>query len=149
MAAGVKSKKDVGGMLSEALRAAMAEITVAPADTTATVSSVASCSSRSGAGASLTIQLQQGSGAWLVSMIAAILLVIQSIVCCGSTVSTLLSAHMEPRQELMDDDFAEELDIVDPWKASDVESSNTSGLRTNTVSVQLVLMIEAYTCSVH
>ncbi|KAI9989066.1 hypothetical protein PInf_022792 [Phytophthora infestans] len=55
----------------------------------------------------------------------------------------------KPRQQLLDDDFAEELDLVDRWKASDVKSLRTSGLRTNTASVQLVPMLEAYACSLH
>ncbi|POM73804.1 Hypothetical protein PHPALM_9314 [Phytophthora palmivora] len=76
--AGAKAKKTVGGLFSEAIRAAMAEITEVPVVTASTVSSVAS-----------------GSRTW------------------------------EPLQQLLDDNFAEELDLVDRWKASSVAKFKT------------------------
>ncbi|POM69755.1 Hypothetical protein PHPALM_13926 [Phytophthora palmivora] len=65
----------------------------------------------------LAMQLRSRSGEGYVSMIAVILIVVKSTMCCGSTTyleMTLLSAP------LLDDNFADELHLEDRWKASKV-----------------------------
>ncbi|KAI9982810.1 hypothetical protein PInf_006600 [Phytophthora infestans] len=78
----------------------MAEITVEPAATTATVSGAASCSSRSGTGASASEPTEHLAAA-------------------TADYSYVIEAR--ERSDLLDDNFAEGLDLVDRSKASDVK----------------------------
>ncbi|POM64518.1 LOW QUALITY PROTEIN: Hypothetical protein PHPALM_19936 [Phytophthora palmivora] len=119
-AAGAKAKRAVGGLFSEAIRAAMAEITEIPVVTASTVSSVASDHVTVTPDYATTIKTwrvarindrrdsprgQEYHVLWLNCLLVK---------------RRYYQRTWEPRQQLLDDNFAEELDLVDRWKASSV-----------------------------
>ncbi|EGZ04573.1 hypothetical protein PHYSODRAFT_250016 [Phytophthora sojae] len=137
-AAGAKARKAVGGPLAEALQAAMAEAAADSMETAPAASSVAPCGSCSGAGApatchgtskqvTVTSDYATTKMTWRVARINDRRSSPRGPEYRVLWLSRLLvnrryyQRTWEPLQQLLDDGFANEVDLVDRWKESGVE----------------------------